>query len=99
MIINLCYMHAGCSFTVIPTRSSSLIAVAVLDSRTPNVTYLLADSIHIPENFHFNETDQLVNSSLCHIASLEVYRGRDQAIEINHGGFFLSDNGTIQVLL
>ena len=46
----------------------------------------------------FNETDELVSSSFCHIASLEVYRGREQAIEINHDGFSLSDNGTIQVL-
>jgi hypothetical protein len=40
-----------------------------------------------------------LNSSTCQIsiASLEVYRGRQQAIEISHQGFSLSDNGTIQV--
>jgi hypothetical protein len=44
-----------------------------------------------------NKTDQLVNSSLCHISSLEVYRGRDQAINISDQGFSLSENGSIEV--
>ena len=38
-----------------------------------------------------------LNSSTCQISSLEVYRGREQAIEISRQGFSLSDNGTIQV--
>ena len=38
-----------------------------------------------------------LNSSTCQISSLEVYRGREQAIEISHQGFSLSDSGTIQV--
>jgi hypothetical protein len=38
-----------------------------------------------------------LNSSSCQISSLEVYRGRQQAIEINHQGFSLSENGTIKV--
>ena len=42
------------------------------------------------------ENTQL-NSSTCQISSLEVYRGRQQAIKISHQGFSLSDNGTIQV--
>ena len=51
----------------------------------------------IISTFVFNETKQLVNSSFCHISSLEVYRGRDQAIEISHEGFSLSGNGSIEV--
>ena len=47
--------------------------------------------------FKFNKTEQLVNSSFCHIAGLKVFQGRDQAIEIDHRGFSLSDNGTIEV--
>ena len=39
-----------------------------------------------------------VNSSFCHISSLEVYQGREQAIEISHQGFTLSNGGTIEVL-
>ena len=38
-----------------------------------------------------------LNSSTCQISSLEVYRGRQQAIEISHQGFSLSNNGNIQV--
>ena len=38
-----------------------------------------------------------VNSSTCNISSLEVYRGREQAIEISHEGFSLTDNGSIEV--
>ena len=87
----------GCSFSVVPIQSSYLTAIAILGSRTPNVTYLLADSIRTSERFHFNVTDQLVNNSLCHIASLEVYRGREQVINISYNGFSLGDNGTIEV--
>ena len=47
--------------------------------------------------FKFNKTEQLVNSSFCHIAGLKVFRGRDQAIEIDHSGLSLSVNGTIEV--
>ena len=47
--------------------------------------------------FSFDATDQQVNSSFCHIASLEVYRGREQAIEINHHGFTLNTSGAIEV--
>ena len=47
--------------------------------------------------FNFNETGKLVNSSFCHITSLEVYRGRKQAINISYDGFFLTDSGTIEV--
>ena len=43
------------------------------------------------------ENTQSLNSSSCQISSLEVYRGREQAFEISHQGFSLSDNGTIQV--
>ena len=38
-----------------------------------------------------------LNTSTCQISGLEVYRGREQAIEISHQGFSLSDNGSIEV--
>ena len=44
-----------------------------------------------------SETSQPVNNSFCRISSLEVYRGREQAIEISYDGFSLNDNGTINV--
>ena len=44
-----------------------------------------------------NATHQLINGSLCQIASLEVYRGRDQITKISHDGFSLSEGGTVKV--
>ena len=38
-----------------------------------------------------------VNNTLCNISSLEVYRGREQAIEISHEGFSLTENGVFKV--
>ena len=35
--------------------------------------------------------------SLCQIDSLQVYRGKKQAIEISHNGFFLSAEGAFEV--
>ena len=40
---------------------------------------------------------ELVNGSTCQISSLVVYRGREQAVEISHQGFSLTDDGTIKV--
>ena len=40
---------------------------------------------------------QPVNGSLCVISNLEVYRGSDQVIEIESGGFSLNESGFIQV--
>ena len=40
---------------------------------------------------------ELVNSTICRIASLEVYRGRGQVFNISYHGFSLSDSGTIVV--
>ena len=95
---------AGCSEAIIPTSSLHLttILLSVLDRSSANVTHLLtgaANGTTYIETFKFNETSQLVNSSLCDISSLEVYRGRDQAIEISYQGFSLSDNGSIKVCL
>ena len=42
-------------------------------------------------------TGQPVNSAFCHITSLEVYRGRNEAVKISHGGFHLNQRGAIEV--
>ena len=42
-------------------------------------------------------TNAEVNSSFCNISSLEVYRGREQAIEISKEGISLGNSGTIEV--
>ena len=47
----------------------------------------------------FKDTGQPVNNSICQISSLEVYHGREQAIEISHQGFSLSDDCSIEVLV
>ena len=72
--------------------------MAVFNSPAPNVTYLSTRVAgRTGEIFKFNRTDQLVSSSFCHISSLEVYRGREQAIEISHEGFSLNENGNTEV--
>ena len=96
-------ISSGCSHAIVPTQSVHPITIARLDSSALNVTYLLvADNTtdNHSATFKFNETpDKLVNGSLCNISSLEVYRGRDEVIKINHDGFSLSNNGNIEVAL
>ena len=41
--------------------------------------------------------NQPINSSRCQIASLEVYRGREQAIAISHNGFSLGNGSNLEV--
>lgn len=43
------------------------------------------------------DIQQPVNSTFCQTASLEVYRGVNKAIEIDHTGFLMSTHGTLQV--
>ena len=45
----------------------------------------------------FRSREEQVNGSICNISALEVYRGREQVIEINNQGFSLTENGTIKV--
>ena len=90
-----------CSHAIVPAQSLNSTTVAHLDSPTLNVTYILAvdNSTNNSAAFKFNETDQSVNSSFCHISCLEVYRGKEQAIEIGHDGFSLNNNGNIEVVV
>ena len=41
----------------------------------------------------------LVNNTMCNISSLEVYRGREQTIEISYEGFSLAENGMFKVYM
>ena len=85
----------SCSFSA---QSPNLTIIGDFDSPASNASYLSTRvEDHTGEIFKFNRTDQLVSSSYCHIASLEVYRGREQAIEISHEGFSLNQNGNIEV--
>ena len=76
--------------------STNLCPIAVVDSRTSNITSLMVE-FNVDAVFKFNHSNQLVDNSFCHIASLEVFRGWNQSIMINHDGFFLSNNGSIEV--
>ena len=99
LIILYNYHHSGCTDAIVPTSSQHnnfiITTIAVFDSSLA-ITYLLGN-VTTYKTFKINETNQLVNSSLCHISSLEVYRGRHQAIEISHQGFSLSENGSVKV--
>ena len=87
---------------IIPTIAQSIVSIAEVSIQGSTITNIVSltnfsnDDITI-STFIFNETKQPVNSSVCHISTLEVYRGREQAIEISHEGFSLSDNGSIEV--
>ena len=48
---------------------------------------------------HKEQPVSTVNTSFCCISTLEVYRGKQQAIKIKHNGFSLSHSGTIVVIL
>ena len=90
----------GCSIAVIPTRYSLLIPTANISSQYSAITSTISDKFNeYIVMFGFNGTNQRVNSSVCNISSLEVYRGREQAIEISHEGFSLNGNGSVEVNL
>ena len=93
---NVKHYSAGCSNAVVPIGLSQPVAIAYINSNVSNITHLV-DSNNKTARFHFRETSQMLNNSLCHIISLEVYRGKDQATEIRHDGFFTCCNGSIEV--
>ena len=104
MISDVCNVNyiVGCDVAVFPMNSTFLIPTTTIGSRYSAITSILSDdefksSREYVEIFGFNGTNQTVNSSFCDISSLEVYRGREQAIEISRRGFFLGDNGSIEV--
>ena len=83
----------GCAHAVL--SSSHLFAVAVLNSN--NILHLMAVDPYTAETFYFSGTNQSLDSTFCHIASLEVVRGLEQAFQINHSGFSLTNNATVEV--
>ena len=90
--------HSGCSDAVVPNQLLYPTVLAVLDRPMQNnITHLSTKVANGTAIFKFNETNQMLNSSSCHISSLEVYQGREQAIEISSEGFFLNNNSNIVV--
>ena len=88
---------SGCSTAIAPMNSTFLIPTDAIDSQYSVITHTDKYFNEYVATFGFNGTSQTVNSSFCIISSLEVYRGREQATEISHQGFFLSHNGSIEV--
>ena len=88
----------GCRVAIVPINSTFLIPTASIDSRYSVITStLFKPSRECVEIFGFNGTNQTLNSGFCQISSLEVHRGREQAIEISHQGFSLGNSGSIEV--
>lgn len=84
-----------CSNAIVPTESEDTIAVS---STSSNITRLTVTAeVDGGATFRFSEEEKPLESSLCHVSSLEVFRGRSQAIKIDHDGFSLGPNGTIEV--
>ena len=75
---------------------------ALHDSMTSNRTLhmFLREDLDLATDIAILEANQQknvsMNISLCQIASLEVYRGKENTSEINHSGFTLTDRNTIQ---
>ena len=87
----------GCRVAIVPMNSTFFIPTAAIDSQYSAIITVNDGSKKHVLIFGFNGTNQSVNSSFCNISSLEVYRGRKQAIKISHQGFSLGDNGSVQV--
>ena len=85
------------SFELTPSGNQTLrrLAVIISEGGTATTYNSKQKSTHAKVTSIKNKAH--VNDSSCHIASLEVYRGKEQAIEISHDGFSLGDRGTIEV--
>ena len=95
---------SDCNFIITATdKESSIHRLALI------INYQNADMITAATSFSFDTsnltdavvyhrpTSQPVKSTFCQIISLEVYRGRNEAIKISHDGFHLNQSGAIEV--
>ena len=73
-------------------RIDQMAGTSAIIAQTHNNALQIVDAIVI-----LRSREEQVSGSVCQISSLEVYRGREQAIEISHQGFSLNDNGSIEV--
>ena len=97
-------LNLDCGFAFIPSEGQPNLTTALVfinQSGSKLDQLKIADrstsQIDAAVSIIINGTHQLINESLCQIASLEVYRGRNQIIEISHNGLSLSEGGTVQV--
>jgi hypothetical protein len=87
----LCYTTA-CRFAISSRQDPSSYQITLFVTDQGQFQSSVAVVTYEPHRQAVN-----VNNTLCHISSLEVYRGREQAIEISHDGFLLTENGNINV--
>ena len=96
-------LYTECSFVITPLGEIGqtqrlLLRIEMTGTSTTAQTLKTNEDI-VNAIVTFRSREEQVNGSVCQISSLEVYRGRDQAIEISHQGFSLSGSGTIEVYL
>ena len=87
--------NSECSFAITPKGQPQNLSVILGIGINGTSTSIGTEITYVTVTF--KDTGQPVNSSICQISSLEVYRGREQAIEISHQGFSLSDDYSIEV--
>ena len=99
-------MISGCSFAIatheegLSNRRLSLSFAHQNDTdMTTAATFFNSSKLTDAVVVHREQPVSTVNTSFCHISTLEVYRGRQQAIKIKHNGFSLSHSGPIVVIL
>ena len=85
-----------CSFVLTPSEDSSLtrLGLLIVDESLVAMTYTANNTLTMAQVV---AATQKVRPSNCNITSLEVYRGRKQAIGISYRGFHLNDSGVIMV--
>ena len=101
----LLIIFVACSFSISPIMELSTFRLAITFDHYQNgtdvehtaVTSMTNNSLTAAIVVATNYIKQPVNSSLCQITSLEVYRGRRNITRISHDGFFLSDEGIFKV--
>ena len=95
----VCIYNTECSSLIIPIANelSNLIAISSTSSSTSIARLVIDAGASGGAMFYFRDTEQPINKSVCAIDSLEVYRGREQAIKISHNGFTLSNSGAFEV--
>lgn len=84
-----------CSFVLTPSENTSLtrLGLFIVNESSVAMTYTVNNTLTAAQ-----VADKSMNKvSNCNITSLEVYRGRRQAIDINYSGFYLNDSGVIMV--
>ena len=97
------YYNTECSFVLTlmgdPYSESTSRLSIPLSSTMPgcNTVSSTCPPLQAIVNKRQETVNQPINSSHCHISSLEVYRGREQAISISYNGFALGNESNLEV--